>query len=842
MKLADPLAQTFYVNPSTGIFVTSVELFFQTKDDQLPVTVQLRPIELGYPTNSVYPFSEVVLDANKVNVSNNASVPTKFTFDSPVYLQGGKFHALVVTSNSNSYNVWVSQIGEFDVSNLPEEVVLEGGQEFSRNVVTKQPNSGGLYKSQNSSTWVESPYEDLKFNLYRARFLETQGSINFYNPSLLEGNNQLPTLLKDSLEFTSRKIRVGLGTTVQDSGLTLGNTIIQQGSNGTGNYVGSAGSAFGTLKLINAGIGYTPSAGNYTYNNVSLTSLTGSGFNATANVSIQNGVAVAATITSGGTGYVVGDILTPTQVGLSSLGLNAQFSVSNIFGINQLIIDQVQGSFATGIGKTIQYINNSGITTNLNSSVGGNVTIVSDGIIGISDGLHIKVNHKNHGMHATENTVIISNVQSDILPTKLTTSYDSTSTSDIILQDATNFGTFENVGVGTTNPGYILIGKEIIAYEGVNANVLTGITRGIDGTNSKSYPSDALVFKYENSGISLRRINKQHILSDASVSDPIDLDYYTLKVNTSNTDYTGSLPQGITNRSSSSFPNLYINETKSSGGLRIKASKNIQFEMIRPTVETLTVPGTSISSFVRTVSGTSVDGTETSFLDKGFENIDLNSNNYFNDPRIICSPINESTKLDSLPGNKSFTLTSNLFTSNDYISPVIDLDRVGIIFTTNRINNPISNYAADDRVSKLENDPSSFVYATNALSLENSATSIKVLISAHINTYCDLRVLYSILNDKDESPIYYPFPGYVNKKRLDSGLQPDDSLSDGTPDVNFAKTDIIGFDSNSIEFKDYEFTIDNLPSFRYFSIKIIGSSTNQAYPPRLKDLRVIALA
>lgn len=170
------------------------------------------------------------------------------------------------------------------------------------------------------------------------------------------------------------------------------------------------------------------------------------------------------------------------------------------------------------------------------------------------------------------------------------------------------------------------------------------------------------------------------------------------------------------------------------------------------------------------------------------------------------------------------------------------MDRVGVIFTTNRINNPIQNYATDDRVSTLENDPSSFVYATDILSLENSATSIKVLVSAHVNTYCDLRVLYSVLSSKDESPIYYPFPGYVNKQRLDSGLEPNDALSDGTPDAKFAKTDIIGFDSNSIEFKDYEFTIDNLPSFRYFTIKIVGSSTNQAYPPRLRDLRVIALA
>jgi hypothetical protein len=57
-----------------------------------------------------------------------------------------------------------------------------------------------------------------------------------------------------------------------------------------------------------------------------------------------------------------------------------------------------------------------------------------------------------------------------------------------------------------------------------------------------------------------------------------------------------------------------------------------------------------------------------------------------------------------------------------------------------------------------------------------------------------------------------------------------------------SKTDVIGFDSDILDYREYEFTIDSLPAFRYFGIKLIGTSTNQAYPPRFKDLRVIALA
>ena len=44
------------------------------------------------------------------------------------------------------------------------------------------------------------------------------------------------------------------------------------------------------------------------------------------------------------------------------------------------------------------------------------------------------------------------------------------------------------------------------------------------------------------------------------------------------------------------------------------------------------------------------------------------------------------------------------------------------------------------------------------------------------------------------------------------------------------------------EFKEYQFSIDNLEEFIGYKIKIVMSGTNEAKPPRFKDLRVIALA
>ena len=833
MKIVDPLAQSFYVEPDSGIFATSIDLYFYSRDPELPVTIQLRPMQLGLPTNEVYPFSEVVIDPKDVQISDDASLPTRVTFESPVYLAGKQFHALAILSNSSVYNIWISRLTEIDVSTndlAEEEQVL----------VSKQPLNGSLFKSQNGSTWNPSQLEDLKFKLNRANFVGS-GNINFYNPNLSVGNDQVATLVKDSLEVNSKKIKVGIGTTIANALLpTLGNTIIQQNSNATGNFVGYAGSAFGGLGLINSGIGYTPSSGTFVFNNISLDTITGTGRDAKANITISNGVAVAATISNGGTGYSSGDVLGITTIGTQNLGRNLRLSVSEISGVNELIIDQVQGEYVTGVGNTLRYINNVGVSTDLNGS-GGNVIVPTDGIETINDGLHIKVYHKNHGMNSPQNTVTISSAISDLKPTKLFSDYISTSTDDIQIESVSiaNFDTFENVSVASTNPGYIRIDDEIISYTGVNTSTspptLTGITRAVDQTKSFSYTAGTLVYKYELSSISLRRINRTHSLEDVTVQEPYDLDYYHIKLDMSDQSST------MTNRTlSTGHPKLFIGETKSTGGSIINATQNIPFEIVKPIVQTMSLRGTNVSASLRTVSGSSVNGNEISFIDQGFEQINLNATNYFSSPRVVASKVNEDSKTTNLPANKSLNLNLNLSTANAYVSPVVDLDRVGMIFTSNRVNNAISNYSTDERVATLKDDPSSFVYATKPISLETPASSIKVILSAYINTQNDIRCLYAITDDPTSDLIYYPFPGYTNLTSSGDIISLSDS--NGLPDKMISKTDVIGFDSDVLDYREYEFTIDSLPAFRYFGIKLIGTSTNQAYPPRFKDLRVIALA
>ena len=807
----DPIAQSFFVGDPTGVFITRCDVFFQTVDDtDIPVTIQIRPMQQGYPTGIVLPFSEVTLNPDEIQISDDGSIATPMRFKSPVYLEGGREYCVVLVSNSTKYSVYISRVGENDLIT----------QEF----VSSQPFLGSLFKSQNASTWEPSQWEDLKFTLYRADFIQS-GTVEVYNPQLTEGNNQIARLMPNSLNFNSNRIRISLASTISDSNFIIGNTVLQNGTNASGNYVGNAGIATGALNIINAGIGYTPSSGISTFSGIILETITGKGKDALAQITISNGVAIGATITSGGSGYQIGDVLGISSIGAVNVGTNARLSLSNISNLNQIIVDNVQGDFVVGAAKTMQFINNLGITTSLN----GTGVLVSE-IITETDGLHIKVDHRNHGMYFDDNLVTISNAQSDIRPTKLSIQLAADSTGSISVDTASTFSTFENVGVGTTNPGYLLIGDEVIEYTSASGGVIGGNI--VRGTNPTTHPIGSPVYKYELNGVSLKRINKTHNLNNVTVTEPITFDSYNIKIDMS--------INGINRSVGTNFPILHANQTKSTGGYDIRATQNMPFEIITPLIQNMTIQGTSLSAEVRTITGSSISGNEIPFTDIGFEPITINAPNYLDSTRIIASKVNEDNKLSNLPGNKSMNMRLILGTTNTKVSPVIDTQRISTIFTSNRVNSVIENYATDARVDSIEEDPSAFQYVSKEITLENSASSIKIILDAHINLYSDIRAFYAISENQNFDPIFTPFPGYRNLDQRSQIIDFEDS--DGLSDKFISQSSTIGFIPQNLEYREYTFTADELSPFRSYRIKLVMTSTNQVYVPRVRNLRVISLA
>ena len=70
---------------------------------------------------TIVPFSKVIKKATDVVTSTDASTPTTFTFESPVYIGHRQEHAIVVTSDSNQYKIFISLLGEDAIDALAGE-------------------------------------------------------------------------------------------------------------------------------------------------------------------------------------------------------------------------------------------------------------------------------------------------------------------------------------------------------------------------------------------------------------------------------------------------------------------------------------------------------------------------------------------------------------------------------------------------------------------------------------------------------------------------------------------------------------------------------------------------
>jgi hypothetical protein len=164
-----PLAQSIHVGSdglgeADGVFVTSLDLYFESKDAVQGVTIDIRQIQNGVPSKSIIPYSTITIPASSVNVSNDASTATTVAFKAPIFLPSDNFYAITVSPDGNNpnYRVYTSTVGGSDLQ--------------TENPVFKNWGQGDLFTSTNGDTWNPIPNEFLKFTLNRAEFTSTANS------------------------------------------------------------------------------------------------------------------------------------------------------------------------------------------------------------------------------------------------------------------------------------------------------------------------------------------------------------------------------------------------------------------------------------------------------------------------------------------------------------------------------------------------------------------------------------------------------------------------------------------------------------------------------------------
>ena len=169
-------------------------------------------------------------------------------------------------------------------------------------------------------------------------------------------------------------------------------------------------------------------------------------------------------------------------------------------------------------------------------------------------------------------------------------------------------------------------------------------------------------------------------------------------------------------------------------------------------------------------------------------------------PRLIASKVNAEDKLSNLPGAKSMNMRLFLNTTDSRVSPVVDGQRVSTILTSNRVNDAITDYTTDPRANSLTDDPTACQYLSKEINLENPATSIKILLGAHIHLDADIRAFYAVSDKQGFKPVFTPFPGYKNLNNQGQVIAPKNN--NGHSDVLVVKSNSYGFAPQDIEYKD----------------------------------------
>lgn len=264
------------------------------------------------------------------------------------------------------------------------------------------------------------------------------------------------------------------------------------------------------------------------------------------------------------------------------------------------------------------------------------------------------------------------------------------------------------------------------------------------------------------------------------------------------------------------------------GGSSVQSTKNIPYSVVYSNIAKLIPAQTQMTFGFKGVKGKSMAGSVQSLYDEEtiYSPLEPGKTLYANEPYLVAA--DSIADAEIAVGAKSLHVQASMFTTNDFVSPMIDLQRCSMTLVNNMIDNQ------DSAITTGFNVPLNFINETNALngsqgskhiskpvSLQSSAVGIKICLTAHRPKDADFKVYFRTSEAGGED---------IRKKDFTLVEKEQQIPSDENPSV----------------FRQYNYLVGgpggNIQAFTQFQIKVVMTSTNSAKVPVLRDLRAIALS
>jgi hypothetical protein len=268
------------------------------------------------------------------------------------------------------------------------------------------------------------------------------------------------------------------------------------------------------------------------------------------------------------------------------------------------------------------------------------------------------------------------------------------------------------------------------------------------------------------------------------------------------------------------------------GGTSLRATEQYVVDEAILQIPVLTPPFTTVEAFSTMTTTKSFGGSETAYQTSTEGKMPISSVMRFRDPYVVASTQQE-TDASKLNGNPSSIFKIKMNTENAYGAPYINVNAAALKVHSNFIDyqdSDTSSVANRNFISTVdftaESSANGGTTAAKHISipytLENSATSIRVMVDAIRPKGADFEVWFRTAQTADEDDI----------KETDWT-----AFSKTIKGPNTSNYSQVG---NSETFRQFEFNVYDVADFDQYQIKITMSSNKSTVIPIFANLRTIA--
>ena len=289
------------------------------------------------------------------------------------------------------------------------------------------------------------------------------------------------------------------------------------------------------------------------------------------------------------------------------------------------------------------------------------------------------------------------------------------------------------------------------------------------------------------------------------------------------------------------FANMYIKGQTNGYSATISAVNGLTVDNMNLVTNAINPSNNQLRAFAKMA-------TSTSTRDAAYFRVNINDDTELKSPRFVLSRSIESNS--AMTTTRSLEIKYELAGKNKVASPAVDLDRIALYHTHNLISTSGDVGTTENYVSFGGNSQTRYITRIVTLADGQDAEDLRVYLTAYRPSGSNVYVYYKILSSQDNDTMsdsrWIPMTlnegeGFTSSTRYSSSENQDDFL-ELTYDVPNYTTVALSGANNSTGIIEYRNSVlARYSKFKYFQIKIVLVNSKSTNPPRVKDMRALAL-